>query len=84
MSDPGAPKKFEFDEPYMLAKKEQISGPAFWLEHDGLLVASFSVKEFGGDQECIEAAWNFAYRPSKYKCSHCGGTGEEPEATGHE
>lgn len=55
------PVKFEFEEPFSLTRSEVLGDDVFWLRHNGNSFASFSVKNFGSEQACIEAAWRLAY-----------------------
>ncbi|WP_434286257.1 hypothetical protein [Celeribacter sp. SCSIO 80788] len=55
------PRPYEFTPPYQLIKKTVFTEVVFFLESNGHSFASFSVRNFGSEQACIEAAWRHAY-----------------------
>jgi hypothetical protein len=55
------PQKWEFDAPYTATFRDGMYGKWLELLSNGFTVASFSVNDFGDEQACIEAAWNYAY-----------------------
>lgn len=55
------PKKWEFDFPYSAYFCNGLGGKDLMLFAHNNEVASFSVEVWGGEQECIEAAWRYAY-----------------------
>lgn len=59
-----APEQWYFDAPYSASFNG--SGDDTWLglKAHGMLVASYSVKEWGSEQACVEAAWRHAYEPA--------------------
>jgi len=60
----GEIKKWEFDAPYEASFQEGMYSKWLQLKSNGFVVASFAVSDFGCEQACIEAAWNYAYGPS--------------------
>lgn len=53
----------EFNQPYSLIRSTSFDETWFGLHHNDTLISSYSVKNWGSEQACIDAAWNHAYQP---------------------